>query len=159
LLRMFEPARRFYMQVQPQLILLQKTLFNIEGLGRQLYPELDLWKTARPVLATWMRERTSPRTILKEIRTHLPDAVMALGQVPRILQTAVREAAEGTAPVIEPQGLAELRDEVRRSALRRDRLIVAAALWLSGLLWLAIATRFQWLGWLQMGAAILVMLK
>ena len=58
LLRLFETARRFDMRVQPQLILLQKTLFNIEGLGRQLYPELDLWKTAQPVLAEWMRERT-----------------------------------------------------------------------------------------------------
>jgi ubiquinone biosynthesis protein len=57
LLRLFETARRFDMQVQPQLILLQKTLFNIEGLGRQLYPELDLWKTAQPVLRKWMRER------------------------------------------------------------------------------------------------------
>src|SRR5208337_1485150 len=68
LVRLFATARRFNMQVQPQLILLQKTLFNIEGLGRQLYPELDLWQTAQPVLRAWMRERVSPRTILKEIR-------------------------------------------------------------------------------------------
>ena len=71
LLRLFETARRFDMQVQPQLILLQKTLFNIEGLGRQLYPELDLWKTAQPVLREWMRERTSPRTIFREIRARI----------------------------------------------------------------------------------------
>ena len=62
LLRLFETARRFDMQVQPQLILLQKTLFNIEGLGRQLYPELDLWQTAQPYLRKWMRERMSPRS-------------------------------------------------------------------------------------------------
>jgi len=98
LLRLFETARRFEMQVQPQLILLQKTLFNIEGLGRQLYPELDLWKTARPVLAQWMKERTSPRTILKQVRAHIPDALMALSQVPGIVQTRMREAAEGHAP-------------------------------------------------------------
>ena len=60
LLRLFETARRFDMQVQPQLILLQKTLFNIEGLGRQLYPELDLWQTAQPYLRKWMRARTQP---------------------------------------------------------------------------------------------------
>ncbi len=71
LLRLFATARRFDMQVQPQLILLQKTLFNIEGLGRQLYPELDLWKTAQPVLRAWMRERISPRTIFKEIRARI----------------------------------------------------------------------------------------
>src|SRR6202521_1827545 len=120
LLRLFETARRFDMQVQPQLILLQKTLFNIEGLGRQLYPELDLWKTAQPVLREWMRERTHPRTILKEIRTHLPDALMTLRQVPQILQTAVREAAEGTAPAVDVR-MAQLRAEIRfaRSEERR----------------------------------------
>jgi ubiquinone biosynthesis protein len=159
LLRLFETARRFEMQVQPQLILLQKTLFNIEGLGRQLYPELDLWKTARPVLAQWMRERTSPRTMLKQVRTHLPDALMALSQVPGILQARVREAAEGQAPIIEPLGLAPLRDEMRRSAMRRERLGVAAVLWLSGLIWLAIATRYPWLGWMQMLAAIVVIAR
>src|SRR5271154_6441532 len=101
LLRLFATARRFDMRVQPQLILLQKTLFNIEGLGRQLYPELDLWKTAQPVLSEWMRERVSPRTILKEIRAHLPDALMSLRHVPQILQTAVREAAQGTPPSVD----------------------------------------------------------
>jgi ubiquinone biosynthesis protein len=159
LLRLFETARRFEMQVQPQLILLQKTLFNIEGLGRQLYPELDLWKTARPVLAQWMRERTSPRTMLKQVRTHLPDALMALSQVPGILQTRVREAAEGQASTIEPLGLAPLREEMRQSASRRERLCVAGVLWLSGLIWLAIATRYPWLGWMQMLAAIVVIVR
>jgi ubiquinone biosynthesis protein len=159
LLRLFETARRFEMQVQPQLILLQKTLFNIEGLGRQLYPELDLWKTARPVLAQWMRERTSPRTILRQIRTHVPDALMALSQVPGIVQTRVREAAEGHAPAIEPLGLAQMREETRLARARRDRLLIAGVLWLSGLIWLAIATRYPWLGWMQMLAAIAVIVK
>jgi ubiquinone biosynthesis protein len=159
LLRLFETARRFEMQVQPQLILLQKTLFNIEGLGRQLYPELDLWKTARPVLAQWMRERTSPRTMLKQIRTHLPDALMALSQVPGVLQTRIREAAEGQAPAVEPLGVAPMREELRQSAARRDRLLIAGVLWLSGLIWLAIATRYPWLGWMQMLAAIVVIVR
>ena len=72
LLRLFETARRFDMEIQPQLMLLQKTLLNIEGLGRELYPELDLWKTAQPVLRAWMRERMSPRTVLRRMRTQLP---------------------------------------------------------------------------------------
>ena len=110
LLRLFETARRFDMQVQPQLILLQKTLFNIEGLGRQLYPELDLWKTAQPVLREWMKERVSPRTIFKEIRAHWPDALLTLRQIPQIVQTAVREAAEGAGPAVERE-LARLRAE------------------------------------------------
>ena len=155
LLRLFATARRFDMQVQPQLILLQKTLFNIEGLGRQLYPELDLWQTAQPVLRAWMRERVSPRTILKEIRERVPDALLTLRQVPQILQTAVREAAQGTAPAIEPVGLAELQENWRRAGLRRELGIAAAVLWLSGLIWLMLATQYRWLGWLQMFAAIL----
>jgi ubiquinone biosynthesis protein len=158
LLRLFETARRFDMRVQPQLILLQKTLFNIEGLGRQLYPELDLWKTAQPVLNEWMRERTRPRTILKEIRAHLPDALMTLRQVPQILQTAVREAAEGNAPGVDIR-MAELRAEIRLSAARRDTSIAAGALWLSGLIWLVQTTQYRWFGGLQMIAAILLFVR
>jgi ubiquinone biosynthesis protein len=158
LLRLFETARRFDMRVQPQLILLQKTLFNIEGLGRQLYPELDLWKTAQPVLSEWMRERTRPRTILKEIRAHLPDALMTLRQVPQILQTAVREAAEGNAPAVDIR-MAELRAEIRLSAARRDTSIAAGALWLSGLIWLVQTTQYRWFGGLQMIAAIFLFVR
>src|SRR5208337_2481312 len=89
LLRLFDVARRFDMQIQPQLILLQKTLLNIEGLGRQLYPDLDLWKTARPVLRQWMRERTSPRALLRRLRTRLPDAIETWKLVPKIVRSAV----------------------------------------------------------------------
>ena len=64
LLRLFQTARRFNMEVQPQLVLLQKTLLNIEGLGRQLYPELDLWKTAKPFLERWMKEQVGPQVLL-----------------------------------------------------------------------------------------------
>ena len=155
LLRLFETARRFDMQVQPQLILLQKTLFNIEGLGRQLYPELDLWKTAQPYLRRWMRERMSPRAALRRIRTQLPDALLALQQVPQIVQTAVRDAADGQLRIrVEQDGIAELREEIRRNDSRRDATIAAAVLWLSGLIWLGFATQIPWLGWLQMTAAI-----
>jgi ubiquinone biosynthesis protein len=157
LLRLFETARRFDMQVQPQLILLQKTLFNIEGLGRQLYPELDLWKTARPVLAAWMRERLSPRTVLKEMRTQLPDALLALRQVPKLLQTAVREAGQKEERAA--KHAADLRAEIRRSEGRRETAIGAAVLWLSGLIWLVVAVQYQWLGWLQMSAAIVLFVR
>ena len=72
LLRLFQIARRFNMEVQPQLILLQKTLLNIEGLGRQLYPELNLWDTAKPFLERWMRKRRHPAALLKKILKQLP---------------------------------------------------------------------------------------
>jgi ubiquinone biosynthesis protein len=155
LLRLFEIARRFDMQVQPQLILLQKTLFNIEGLGRQLYPELDLWKTAQPFLRKWLAERTSPRAVLRRVRTQWPDMIMALQQVPQIFQTTVREAAEGNSRwQVESSGVAQLRSEMRRGNSRRETAIAAAMLWLSGLIWLSLPTPYPWLGWVQMAAAI-----
>ncbi len=158
LLRLFETARRFDMQVQPQLILLQKTLFNIEGLGRQLYPELDLWKTAQPVLREWMKERTSPRTIFKEIRAHWPDALLTLRQIPQIVQTSIREAAEGTPPSLDRE-LARLRAEMRAAASRRDLWLAAGVLWLSGLIWLAQPPQYRWFGAAQMIAAIVLFLR
>jgi ubiquinone biosynthesis protein len=155
LLRLFETARRFDMQVQPQLILLQKTLFNIEGLGRQLYPDLDLWQTAQPYLRKWMRERTSPRAMLRRVRAQLPDVLLALQQVPQVFQTAMRDAADGQLRLqVENPAVTELRHEIRRSNRVRGANAAAAVLWLSGLIWLAMSTRDEWLGWGQMTAAI-----
>jgi ubiquinone biosynthesis protein len=160
LLRLFDIARRFDMEVQPQLVLLQKTLFNIEGLGRQLYPELDLWQTAQPFLRKWMRERTSPRTVLRRVRAQLPDLIMALQQVPQIFETTVREAAEGTLRwQVESSSVAQLREELGRGHVRRETTIAAAVLWLSGLVWLALATPYPWLGWVQMAAAIVLFVR
>ncbi len=158
LLRLFETARRFDMQVQPQLILLQKTLFNIEGLGRQLYPELDLWKTAQPVLREWMTERVSPRTMFKEIRAHWPDMLLTLRQIPQIVQTAVRETADGSPGAVDRE-LTRLRAQQRGSALRRDLSLAAGILWLSGLIWLAMNAPHRWFGGLQMIAAILLFVR
>jgi ubiquinone biosynthesis protein len=155
LLRLFETARRFDMQVQPQLILLQKTLLNIEGLGRELYPELDLWKTAQPILKQWMRERMSPWAVLKQLRGQLPDTVEALKKLPQLFQTAVREASEGRLRLtVEHAGMPELRRELQYSNMRRDIALAAAALWLSGSVWLTAAQHYRWLGWLQMAAAV-----
>jgi ubiquinone biosynthesis protein len=158
LLRLFETARRFDMQVQPQLILLQKTLFNIEGLGRQLYPELDLWKTAQPYLRKWRRERLSPRAALRRLRAQLPDTLVALQQLPQIFQTAVQEAADGrsTSHLETTAALARVSDEIRRGSSRRDTSVAAVVLWLSGLCWLAFSTPMPWLGWLQMSGAIVL---
>jgi ubiquinone biosynthesis protein len=160
LLRLFEIARRFDMQIQPQLILLQKTLLNIEGLGRELYPDLDLWKTAQPVLRTWMRERISPWNILRRVRTHLPDTIEALKQVPQLFQTAVREATEGRLTVkVNDPGVRELRDELRQLQRRRDVAIAAAVLWLSGLVCLGLFVQNRWCGWIQLGAAALLLVR
>jgi len=160
LLRLFEIARRFDMRIQPQLILLQKTLLNIEGLGRELYPQLDLWKTAQPVLRTWMRERISPLNILRRVRTHLPDTIEALKQVPQLFQTAVREAAEGRLTVkVNDPSVRELRDELRQLQGRREVAMAAAVLWLSGLVCLALFVQNRWCGWIQLGVAVLLLLR
>jgi ubiquinone biosynthesis protein len=160
LLRLFETARRFDMQIQPQLILLQKTLLNIEGLGRELYPELDLWKTARPILRSWMRERMSPRSILRKVRMQLPDTIEALKQVPQLFQTAVREAAEGRLKLkVDDKGMTDLRDELRRAGRIRDASLAAGVLWLSGLIWLALIAHSRWFGWAQMCAAIILAIR
>ncbi len=139
LLRLFETARRFQMQVQPQLILLQKTLLQIEGLGRQLYPELDLWKTAQPVLKDWAADRLSGRNLAEQLRRQLPDLSEALRTLPQVMQQFVQQASEGKFRLkVEQAGIDQLRAEVRASARRRDRTIISATALLAGLVWLAV---------------------
>jgi ubiquinone biosynthesis protein len=85
LMRLFRVAQRFNVEIQPQMILLHKTLFNIEGLGRELYPDLDLWKTAHPVLKRWMNEQVGPRAILDDLRENLPQLRGILKDLPAVL--------------------------------------------------------------------------
>jgi len=93
LLRLFQTARRFNMEIQPQLILLQKTLLNVEGLGRELYPQLDLWDTVQPFLQQWMRERYSVKTIFAKMKENLPFWLETLPEMPTALyQYLQREA-------------------------------------------------------------------
>ena len=149
LLRLFEIARRFQIQIQPQLILLQKTLLNIEGVGRDLYPELDLWKTALPILRDWMRERTGPRAIIKHIRNNWPDVAEALKLLPVIARRAIRKAYDERIVVrTESASLDELRSELREGRRRTDSIIAAAASLLSGVIWLSFGTPPAWIGWL-----------
>lgn len=82
LISLFQTAQRFNMEVQPQLVLLQKTLLNIEGLGRQLYPELDLWETAHPFLERWLKKRFHPKTLFEEFKRYAPEWVEKLPEVP-----------------------------------------------------------------------------
>jgi ubiquinone biosynthesis protein len=139
LLRLFETARRFQMKVQPQLILLQKTLLQIEGLGRQLYPELDLWKTAQPVLKDWAADRLSGRNLAEQLRRQLPDLSESLRLLPQVLQQAVQQASEGNLRIrVEQEGIEALRAEVRAGARRRDATMVGAVTLLGGLVWLAV---------------------
>jgi ubiquinone biosynthesis protein len=85
LLRLFQTSRRFNVQIQPQLVLLQKTLLNIEGLGRDLDPDLDLWKTAKPYLERWMSEQLGWRAFTRHVRDEAPYWGVMLPQLPRLL--------------------------------------------------------------------------
>ena len=82
LLTLFNTAQRFNMVVQPQLVLLQKTLLNIEGLGRQLYPQLDLWQTAHPFLERWLKQRFHPKTLIRELRRYAPEWIEKFPEMP-----------------------------------------------------------------------------
>ncbi len=89
LLQLFQTARKFDMPIQPQLVLLQKTLFNIEGLGRQLYPDLDLWETAKPFLERWMSQQIGPKAFVQQLRKEIPHWQKTLPSLPRLLQQSV----------------------------------------------------------------------
>jgi ubiquinone biosynthesis protein len=149
LLRLFEVARRFQMPVQPQLILLQKTLLNIEGLGRDLYPELDLFKTARPILRQWMSERVGPEAFAQGLKDHWPDLAESLKMLPVVLQRGVRRAYEDDFRLrTESASVDALRAELRAGQQRRNSILAGAAFFLGGIVWLALGTQPEWLGWL-----------
>jgi ubiquinone biosynthesis protein len=152
LLRLFETARRFRMEVQPQLILLQKTLLNIEGLGRQLYPELDLWQTAQPILRQWMKEHHSPLAVLRSWSRQAPDVLEALKGAPAVLQRGLHDLQQGRLTLqLEPARLAALQAANEAAARRRDATVVACAIFVGGVLWLGLATEPAWLGWALIG--------
>ena len=91
LMRLFEVSRRFNVEIQPQLVLLQKTLLNIEGLGRQLDPDLDLWKTAKPFLVKWMNEQVGPKAFLRNLKNEAPDWAQIIPSLPRKISALVDE--------------------------------------------------------------------
>ncbi|WP_417225951.1 ubiquinone biosynthesis regulatory protein kinase UbiB [Amphritea sp.] len=91
LMGLFQTARRFNMEVQPQLVLLQKTLLNIEGLGRQLYPELDLWETGQPFLERWMKERMGPKAAYRSIKQQAPDWLEKMPHLPQLAYDALSQ--------------------------------------------------------------------
>ena len=109
-LRLFQVARRFDMPVQPQLVLLQKTLLNIEGLGRQLYPQLDLWETAKPYLEQWMKDQIGPKALMKTLRRELPSVLPLIPELPGLVHELLRRQRDG-------QDLVSSAEQDRTSAL------------------------------------------
>ena len=154
LLRLFEISRRFNMQVQPQLILLQKTLLNVEGLGRDLYPQLDIWKTASPILREWMRERVGVRQVIKTLRTQMPELLEAARALPSVLKAAVHRSQGGLLHAqVESAAVEEIKTELRKTSGRREAVTVGAAILLGGLVWLGVNGARAWPGWLLLAIA------
>lgn len=126
LLRLFQVARRFKMEVQPQLVLLQKTLLNIEGLGRQLNDELDLWKTAKPFLQQWMNERLGPKGLIKGVKDQLPFLMENLAYFPAQQQQMLK--ALSTQLPQQSQLLQQMLQEERQSRRAQSRNLLGFAL-------------------------------
>jgi len=133
LLTLFQTARRFNSQVQPQLVLLQKTLLNIEGLGRQLYPDLDLWQTAKPFLERWMSEHVGVRAFLSTIRERSPRWLAQLPQLPDLVFETLSSLREERLKLHwQSDQLEEIRKTLRTGNRRVLWVIVGSALLVCG---------------------------
>ena len=139
LMRLFRVAQRFNVEVQPQMILLHKTLFNIEGLGRELYPQLDLWKTAHPVLKRWMNDQVGPRAMLEDFRENLPQLRQSLRDLPTVLkQIADQASSEDPAARKQVAEFRKLREDMQEHQRQRYWLTATATAVISGTLLLAL---------------------
>src|SRR5690606_28540669 len=112
LLRLFQTSRRFNVEIQPQLVLLQKTLLNVEGMGRELDPGLDLWRTAKPYLQRWMQERIGLPCLKRQLDKEATQWAQLLPQLPRLVHTRLSEPDYG--PAIQRE-LSRLHEAQRRN--------------------------------------------
>ena len=154
LVSLFSTARQFNMEVQPSLVLLQKTLLNIEGLGRQLYPELDLWATAQPYLEKWLKDRYSPKAILKQFKNDLPDLLEKLPQVPPMLFQAL-ENLQTPSNKQSPSSVPPVKSSKLHSA---GAVIAGLGLGLLATQWLSLATSTLIIGSIVTATGMLLML-
>ena len=127
LLRLFQTARKFNMEIQPQLLLLEKTFLHIEGIGRQLYPQLDLWTTAKPFIERWLSEHLGTRALVEGFKKNLPYLAEHLPDLPQLAVKALTRVANGELNVtLRPQQVDELRREIRRANRRNVRAIIGS---------------------------------
>ena len=132
LLRLFQVARQFNMEIQPQLVLLQKTLLNIEGLGRQLYPELDLWKTGQPVLREWMVEQSGPKALVKQLRRDWPEIKYVLEKLPAVAHKLVDAVVDEDQNMVrKAQQHAQRQAEQRYMVFTGSAVLIASSLLIS----------------------------
>jgi ubiquinone biosynthesis protein len=131
LMRLFQTSRRFNVEIQPQLVLLQKTLLNIEGLGRQLDPELDLWSTAKPFLERWMNQQVGWQGLVDRLKNEAPRYAQLLPELPRLLHQALQAPAQSAA---ESAALVALLGEQRRTNRLLQALLYGALGFVAGVL-------------------------
>ncbi len=153
LLRLFETARQFDMEIQPQLVLLQKTLLAIEGLGRQLYPQLNLWDTAQPVLEEWLRKRMSPRRHIERLLEQWPQIGEDLMALPDVVHRLVRRVVEEQQAPARENGPGSSRPSNPPWGSALGGLLV-----LSGGGWIGAAMTPAWIGWLVLGVGAGILL-
>ena len=137
LLQLFRVARRFNMEVQPQLVLLQKTLLNIEGLGRQLYPELDLWNTAKPYMERWIKERFGPKGAIREFKRQLPNWIEKGPQIPGLIHSSLSKLSQIDASQAQiSDQIAQLSAEViKQRKQSRQQKLALTSMASGGFLW------------------------
>jgi ubiquinone biosynthesis protein len=128
LMRLFQTSRRFNVEIQPQLVLLQKTLLNIEGLGRELDPELDLWSTAKPFLETWMLDQVGPKKLWKQLLAEAPRYAKLLPELPRLVHDFLKHRQTNSNVYLQ-----QLIEEQRRTNRMLQRLMWVGAGFLGGL--------------------------
>jgi ubiquinone biosynthesis protein len=129
LLKLFRTAQRYELTIQPQLILLQKTLLNIEGVGRQLDPGIDIWAVARPVLERILRERYSPRRLAREFRKRVPELITQAPDMPRLLHAWLQQQVEGRQELhMHSRQLADIAEATGQLQRRAVGAIVGSAL-------------------------------
>ena len=164
LMGLFQTARRFNMEVQPQLVLLQKTLLNIEGLGRQLYPELDLWQTAQPFLERWMKERMGPKAVYRSMKQQAPDWLDKMPHLPQMAYDALHQLKNlDDVRRRDMLALSVARQEVQQQRSLRGRwlgvacLIIAVGLSVEDPL--LIASQLPAVSWLLGGVAGVLLLR
>ena len=138
LMRLFQTSRRFQVEIQPQLVLLQKTLLNIEGLGRELDPDLDLWSTAKPFLETWMLEQVGPEKLLQQLKAEAPTYAKLLPGLPRLLQQYLKNQSGGN-----HRELQELLKEQRRTNKLLQGIIYGGLGFALGLLAMQLVLRIR----------------
>ena len=138
LMRLFQTSRRFHVEIQPQLVLLQKTLLNIEGLGRELDPDLDLWSTAKPFLEKWMLEQIGPEKLLAQLKAEAPSYAKLLPLLPRLLSEYLKRE-----PVRSQTGLVELLAEQKRTNKLLQGIIYGGVGFLLGLVAMQVLLRVR----------------